>query len=210
MAKVDLKKTLRDLYNASAKAPAWVEVGTLHYLMVDGQGDPNTSPPFQEAVQALYGVAFTMKFMCKGDDSVPEWVVMPLEGLWRTEDIRDFDPARKDAWKWTLMIVQPEFVTRTHVEQAVKELREKKNPPALSRLRFEPLEEGACAQLLHVGPYDEEGPTIERLHRFIEENGYALRGKHHEIYMSDPRRTAPERLKTILRQPVSAASGRVG
>jgi len=204
MAKVDLKKTLRDLYSAGAKAPAWVEVGTLHYLMVDGQGDPNTSQAFQEALQALYGVAFTMKFMCKGDDSVPEWVVMPLEGLWRTEDIRDFDPARKDAWTWTLMIVQPAFVTRGHVERAVQALREKKNPPALSRLRFEALEEGACAQLLHVGPYDEEGPTIERLHRFIEESGYALRGKHHEIYMSDPRRTASERLKTILRQTVRA------
>jgi hypothetical protein len=201
MPKLDLKKELKHLYFPSATEPVIVDVPTMNFLMVDGEGDPNTSEEFQDVCTVLYGVSYTLKFMLKKAKK-QDYVVMPLEGLWWADDMADFMGLNKDKWKWTLMIAQPDFVTAEQVDEAMKELDRRKNPPALPRLRFESYDEGMAAQILHIGPYAEEGPTIEKLHQFIRESGHEPRGKHHEIYMSDPRRTAPEKLKTVIRQPV--------
>ncbi len=199
--KLDLKKELKDLYSASRKELAIIDVPPMNFLMIDGAGSPETSPQFQAAVQALYGVSYTLKFMIKKTKGA-DYVVMPLEGLWWAEDMEHFSLGNKDQWQWTLMIMQPEYVTEDLVAEAVEQVREKKDSAAVGELRFEGFHEGLSAQIMYVGPYSDEGPTIARVHRFIEENGYSLRGKHHEIYLGDPRRTAPEKLKTILRQPI--------
>jgi hypothetical protein len=172
--------------------------------MVDGAGDPNTAVAYREAVEALYSVAYTLKFAIKREMG-RDFRVMPLEGLWWADDLSDFMSGRKDAWRWTALIAQPDVVTAGHVDEAVRQLARKKELPALSRLRLEPFTEGLAAQLLYLGPYADEAPAIARLHAFIREQGYEFDGhtqKHHEIYLSDPRRTAPEKLKTIIRQPV--------
>ena len=201
MEKLDFKKRFKDLYAASAKRPAIIEVPPMNFLMIDGQGGPQ-SQLFQEAIQSLYGMSFTAKFMLKENTSTPDYVVPPLEGLWYTQDMADFDLNEKGKWKWTLMIMQPEWFTQEAYEKARETLEKKKNPPALSRLRFETFHEGKSAQIMHIGPYDAEAPTIRQLHAFINAQSYTLCGKHHEIYLSDPRRCQPERLKTIIRQPV--------
>jgi hypothetical protein len=202
MEKLDLKKQWKQLYTAKAGAVVAVDVSPLNYLMVDGEGDPNTSQAFQDAVEALYSLSYTLKFTLKKSSRAIDYGVMPLEGLWWADDRQVFHLADKSTWKWTAMIVQPEFIGQAEVDAAFDEVRKKKNPAALDRVRFETLEEGASAQVLHVGSFATEGPTIERLHDFIHAAGKQLRGKHHEIYLSDPRRTAPEKLKTILRQPM--------
>jgi hypothetical protein len=202
MKKIDLKKQWKQLYGAKAGAIVAVDVPPLAYLMVDGKGDPNTSKEFGEAIEALYALSYTLKFALKKGPREVDYGVMPLEGLWWADDPRAFHAADKSAWKWTAMIVQPEFITRAEVDAAVEAVRKKKNPAALSRVRFETFTEGPFAQILYVGPFAEEGPTIQRLHEFIRAAGKELRGKHHEIYLSDMRRTAPEKLKTILRQPM--------
>ncbi|MHC4716911.1 MAG: GyrI-like domain-containing protein [Planctomycetota bacterium] len=201
MDKIDLKRQLKGLYKASAARGALVDVPPLNCLMIDGRGDPNDSPEFQDALQALYGASYTMKFASKKSGG-PDWTVMGLEGLWWADDPADLAAGRKDRWQWTLLIVQPDVVEPDTVARTAAQLRRKKGLDAFERLRLERLAEGPSAQLLHVGPYSEEGASIERLHEFIRAEGYAPRGKHHEIYMSDARRVAPERLKTILRQPV--------
>lgn len=201
MGKMDLKKELKPLYNASAKEAKLVTGWPLRYLMVNGFGDPNTNPDFQAGVEALYTVSYTLKFMLKKGQGL-DWAVPPLEGLWWIQ-MADFDFERRDDWRWTLMIPQPEQVTKELLAEAVAAAKKKKPLPALERLRLEIYDEGQAAQILHVGPYSEEMATVERLHSFIKEKGFHLCGKHHEIYLSDPRRTAPEKLKTILRQPVS-------
>lgn len=201
--KVDLKKELAHLYRPSAKEAALVEVPRMNYLMVDGSGPPEGSEDFQEAVGALYAVAYTLKFRLKKSGERPEFTVMPLEGLWWMEDVEGFDAGHPEDWQWTLMIMQPGFVSEKDIKTAISECREKKNPPGLDRVRFESLSEGTAVQIMHVGPYDREGPTIVKLHDFARENGYELSGRHHEIYLGDPRRTAPDRLKTIIRHPVS-------
>jgi len=201
MKKVDLRKQLKHVYTASAKEAALVEVPKMNFLMVDGAGDPNTAPEFQQAVEALYGVAFALKFMLKKRGEA-DYTVMGLEGLWWAEDMREFSIEDKGNWKWTLMIAQPDFVTREHYAEALAQVRAKKDSPALAKIRFGAFEEGLCAQVMHLGPYSEEGPTITRLHQFIAQSGHKLRGKHHEIYLSHPRRTAPEKMRTILRQGV--------
>ena len=203
MTKIDLKKELKHLYSASAKEAAVVEVPEMNFLMIDGSGDPDASEEFQDAVGALYGLSYTLKFMIKKGERALDYKVMPLEGLWWVEGEEAFDIDRRELWRWTLMIMQPEFVTAELVERAAEEVERKKSPPALEKARFESFREGLSAQIMHVGPYCDEGPTIERLHAFIRESGRQPRGKHHEIYMGDPRRTAPERLKTILRQPMA-------
>ncbi|HUU95942.1 MAG TPA: GyrI-like domain-containing protein [Phycisphaerae bacterium] len=202
MSKIDLKKELKQLYTASAKEPAIVDVPDLVCFMIDGQGDPNTSAEFQQAIEALYGTSYTLKFMLKKRGGFPDYTVMPLEGLWWADDLAAFAELRKDEWKWTLLIVQPDFVARELFEQGVAELSRKKSPPALPKLRLDVLREGRSVQIMHVGPYSAEKSTIERLHAFMQENGCTFNGPHHEVYMGDPRRTAPEKLKTILRQPV--------
>ena len=132
-----------------------------------------------------------------------DYVVMPLEGLWWTEDMTRFTMGNKDAWKWTSMIMQPPYVTQELVQKALKQVEEKRNLPALSKMRFGSFHEGLSVQIMHIGPYSAEGPTIERLHKFIREKGYGLRGRHHEIYLSDPRRSKPGKLKTAIRQPIT-------
>jgi hypothetical protein len=203
VAKIDLKKEMKHLYRPSKAKFTVVDVPEMDFLMIDGHGDPNTSPVYQAAVEALYGVAYAVKFMLKEDPEIDDYVVPPLEGLWWVEDMSQFSMDDKDAWSWTMMVMQPEWVTPDLVEEARAEAGRKKDLPALSRLRFAPYHEGLSVQILYVGPYQEEGPTIARMHAFADEQGYTLRGKHHEIYLSDPRRTAPERLRTIIRQPIA-------
>ena len=174
--------------------------------MIDGEGDPNTSTEYQEAMEALFPVSFKVKFISKKEKS-QDYVVMPLEGLWWVDNMEDFNVEDKSGWKWTAMIMQPDFITKNMINQAMEEVEEKKNPSAISRMRFESLEEGMSAQIMHIGPYSEEGPTVALLHDFIEKEGYEFDGsvsgqKHHEIYLSDMRRTKPERLRTIIRQPI--------
>jgi hypothetical protein len=200
MGKVDFKKTLRHLYGARAGEPVLVEVPAMNFAMVDGTGDPNDSVEFQQAMAVLYPVSYTLKFMLKPTGF--EYVVPPPEGLWWADSMEDFARLDKSEWKWTMMIMQPEPVTLDRFDHAVATVREKKDPPGLARLRLETYDEGLSAQVLHVGPYADEGPTIEKLHAFIDAQGCRRRGKHHEIYLGDPRRSAPEKLKTIIRQSV--------
>jgi hypothetical protein len=178
-----------------------VEVPELNYLMIDGHGDPNTSPEYTAAIETLYPLSYAIRGIIKDEEEF-KYVVMPLEGLWWTDDMESFSVEDKSDWRWTLMIMQPDFVTESIVEQAHDTVRDSKELPSLSDVRFESLDEGASAQTLHVGPFSAEGPTVERVHEFIESHGYSLRGRHHEIYLSDVRRTDPERLRTIIRQPV--------
>jgi hypothetical protein len=198
--KTDLKKDLKPLYTASAQEAALVTAPPLRYLMFNGFGDPNTNPEFAAGIEALYTASYTLKFMLKPQGL--DYVVPPLEGLWWML-MADFDPDRRDDWRWTLMIPQPEQVTKDLLAQAVDKAKKKKPLPALERLRLEIYDEGLAAQILHVGPYGDEAATIGRLHAFIRKEGYHFCSKHHEIYLSDPRRTVPEKLKTILRQPIT-------
>ncbi len=202
MQKLDLKKEWKYLYQPSDQEIVVVKVPRLTYLMVDGEGDPNTAPAFQQAVEALYSLSYTLKFSLKKSPRPVDYGVMPLEGLWWADDHRAFYRADKSAWKWTAMILQPDFISQAQVEAAFDEVRKKKNPAALDRVRFDALEEGPSAQILYVGSFANEGPTIQRMHDFIRAAGKELCGKHHEIYLNDPRRTAPEKLKTIMRQPM--------
>lgn len=169
--------------------------------MVDGSGDPNSSPAYQQAVGCLYAVSYTLRFSIKRGPQAVAYGVMPLEGLWWADDMRTFSVERKSEWKWTLMIMQPDPVEASDVSEAIEQVRRKKQLVAVERLRFETFEEGVCAQTLHLGPFSEEGPTIERVHAFIAERG-SLRGKHHEIYLSDIRRADPRRWRTVIRQPM--------
>lgn len=201
MKKVDYKKELKHLYGSSSKKVVIVEVPSMNYFMVDGEGGP-AAESYQQAIEALYGLSFTVKFDVKKGVGL-DYTVMPLEGLWWAKDITAFSADRKDEWQWKMMIMQPDHVTAKHVNAATKQLREKKNPLALDKIRFESYHEGPSVQILHIGPYDDEGPTIAQMHKFIDENGYQLHMKHHEIYLSDPRRSKPEKLKTVLRQPIT-------
>jgi hypothetical protein len=201
--KVDLREALGRLYNPPAKEVVEVEAPEMNFLMADGEGDPNTSRAYKEAVEALYAVAYALKFAVKTERGV-DYTVMPLEGLWWTDE-RDatFEELQKDkeAWKWTLMVMQPRWVDGEVYARALASVARKKQLSCLRGVRFEAFREGRAAQVLHVGPFSEEGPSIERVHRYIEERGGRMRGRHHEIYLSDFRRTAPERLRTIIRQP---------
>jgi hypothetical protein len=202
MQKLDVVKERGELYGPPVEQVALVDVPVTAYLMVDGAGDPTTSTEYAHAVEALYAVSYTAKFAMKRGPDPIDFKVMPLEGLWWSEDMTDFTAGRRDSWRWTMMIAQPSMVTAGLIEDAIAEAGRKKELHALGRLRYETLDEGTCAQIMHLGPYSGEEPTIEKLHAFIAEHGYERRGKHHEIYLSDPRRTAPTRLKTIIRQPV--------
>jgi hypothetical protein len=202
MGKVDYKKELKHLYKPSSKEVVTVDVPAMNFLMVDGSGNPNTSQSYVEAVEALYAVAYALKFKIKKTREL-DYGVMPLEGLWWADDMSTFTTARnKDAWYWTMMIMQPEPVTEKLFEETKLEVEKKKNPVALNKLRFETYDEGLSAHIMHLGSYDEEGPTIAKMHDFAVQQGYTLHGKHHEIYLGDPRKTAPEKLQTVLRQPI--------
>ena len=202
MAKIDLKKELKHLYNASTKAVSIVDVPAMNFLMVDGTGNPNTSQQYADAVEALYALAYALKFKVKKSAINIDYAVMPLEGLWWADDMTQFRVGNKDVWQWTMMIMQPEYVTNDLVAETRQEIMAKKKLGALPSVRFEVYHEGSAAQIMHVGSYTEEGPSITTLHDFIRQNGYNLRGKHHEIYLGDPRKTAPEKLHTVIRQPI--------
>lgn len=203
MSKVDFKKELKNLYGPSSKAFEVVEVPPMDFLMVDGHGDPNVAPEYSAALEALYALAYKLKFNSKKIEG-RDYVVPPLEGLWWSEDMDSFTVSRdKSAWDWTMMIMTPGWISEDLFTQSLEQVKRAKDPPALSKLRLEKYHEGLSVQILHVGSYDDEGPILAKLHHeFIPENSMAMDGKHHEIYLSDPRRVTPEKLKTVLRQPV--------
>ena len=201
MAKIDFKKILKPLYDPPVGEFASVDVPLMQFVKVDGKGDPNTNPAYRSAIEWLYGVSYAMKFATK-EALGKDYVVPPLEGLWWADEPRSFITREKDKWRWTMMIMVPDFVTRDIFENAVAKTGGTLGQPPQS-LRLEPYGEGLSLQTLHVGSYDEEGPVLARLHGEVMPNhGMAFNGPHHEIYLSDPRRTEPARLKTILRQPV--------
>jgi len=201
MKKIDLKKDLKAFYHATAKVVVQVDVPAFRFLMVDGIGDPNTSKSYAEAIEALYSVSYTAKFILKKGPQKIDYAVMPLESLWWADDMAVFTTGDKTKWQWTAMILQPDFVAKEVIATAIDEVRRKKNLPGIDRLRLEDFPEGRCAQVLHIGPFSEEGPTIARVHEFIDAHSSRV-GKHHEIYLSDIRRAAPASWKTIVRQPM--------
>ncbi|MBT2325881.1 GyrI-like domain-containing protein [Variovorax paradoxus] len=201
MEKIDFKKTLKLLYNPPAGEFASVEVPLMQFVKVDGEGDPNTVPAYRSAVEWLYGVSYAAKFAAKAALG-KDYVVPPVEGLWWADDSKTFITREKDQWRWTMMIMVPDFVTRDIFENAVAKTSGKLGQSPQS-LRLELYGEGLSLQTLHVGGYDEEGPVLARLHGEVMPNmGMAFNGPHHEIYLSDPRKTESAKLKTILRQPV--------
>ncbi|MFC1469019.1 GyrI-like domain-containing protein [Rhodococcus qingshengii] len=208
MEKYDVKKAYKDLYSPGRRDFALVTVPRFGYFAVDGHGDPNTATEYSEALEALYSVSYATKFASKKELD-RDFVVGPLEGLWRADDPEVFVTRDKSSWDWTMMISQPEWITETELSESIdavraKAVRAKKEIAALDKVRFLELEEGLSVQILHVGSYDDEAPTLDRLHNtFIPSNGLSFNGDHHEIYLSDARRTPPEKLKTVLRQPVS-------
>lgn len=201
MEKIDYKKVLKHLYKPSKAKISVVDVPAMKFAMIDGEGNPNTSELFQKAVEALYGISYTLKFMVKNSDLGFDYVVMPLEGLWWADDMTAFSVEKKDDWFWTLMIMHPEQITPDIFEEARAETKRKKKLEMIDSVRFDTYHEGQAAQILYIGPFADEGPTIQNIHDFIDEQGGKRDGKHHEIYLSDPRRTAPEKLKTVIRQP---------
>ena len=206
MTKVDLRKELRDLYTASTDAFEVVDVPTLRFVAIDGEGDPNVASSYAQAVEALYSVSYAVKFASKRQGR--DYVVAPLEGLWTADDPAAFTNRRKADWRWTMMIMQPDWVAPETIVQTMDEVAAKKQLSALELVSQRDMTEGLSVQILHVGSYDDEGPTLERLHHeYLPAHGYAFNGPHHEIYLSDPRRTAPDKLKTILRQPVRQSAG---
>ena len=203
MEKRDLRKERKEFYAPTSKEFTIVNVPTMSFLMVDGHGNPNTAESYKHAVEALYSVAYTLKFMSKKQLG-KDYVVMPLEGLWYADDPSVFTTRAKDEWSWTMMIMQPDWITDEMVQEAIEAVRRKgKDLPALSLLRFEPFNEGKSVQIMHIGSYDDETPTLRKLHdEFMPEHGLQFNGNHHEIYLGDPRKADPSKLKTILRQPV--------
>ncbi len=201
MEKLDLKKDLKHLYQASAKDVVELDVPAMNYLMVDGVGDPNAVPAYADAVETLFMVSYAIKFMIKKSALAIDYGVMPLEGLWWADDMSKFSTSDKSGWKWTAMIMQPAFVTPEIIAQAIDDVKAKKSPRAIAKIRLASFTEGRCAQIMHIGPFSEEGPAIAKVHQFIATRG-RLSGKHHEIYLSDIRKADPSKWKTIIRQPL--------
>ncbi len=204
MTKTDFKKIL-DSYQAKSGQFRILEVPPMQYVMIDGHGDPNSSQEFADAIEALYPVAYKLKFASK-QDLGRDYVVTPLEGLWWSKDMASFSAARdKSRWDWTIMLMVPDWITREMFDTAVAKVAAKNPPISLDRVRLETLEEGRCVQTLHLGSFDDETETLDRMHHeFIPGSGLTMTGKHHEIYFSDFRKTDPSKLRTILRQPVTA------
>jgi len=206
MEKLDLRKQYKHLYLPSAKQVVIVDVPAFKFAMIDGKiepgASPGMSPSFQQALEALYGITYTLKFASKLRKENPiDYSVMALEGLWWVEG-GEFDITRPDNWSWTAMIMQPDHISEAMYQDGLEQLRKKRPNPALDKMRFETFHEGLCVQIMHIGPYAEEPATLQKMDTYARENGYRLRGKHHEIYLGDPRRSAPEKLKTVLRHPV--------
>ena len=199
--KLDYTRILKTLYSASLKTPVIIDVPPMNFLLIDGKGNPNNSPAYQEAVSALYTLAYTLKFTIKKSRAI-DYKVLPLEGLWWVTDMTRFSVDDKENWQWRMMIMQPDLITETIFSEVYSTVIKSKKIPLHLKIRFESYMEGCCAQIMHLGPYSEEKPTIERLHAYAHNNGYRLDGNHHEIYLGNPQKTAPQRLKTIIRQPV--------
>jgi hypothetical protein len=203
-SKVDFKKTFKELFQPSSKEVVVVKVPEMQFLMIDGVGSPGDSEEYLNALKVLYPVAFKVKFMSKAIGK--DYVVPPLEGLWWADNMDDFIKGNRDKWKWTMMIMQPNWITQQMIDKAIEITKEKKTELSdlLPKLRVEIYIEGKAAQIMHIGPYSEEGPTIAKIHEFIREKGGKFNGyeqKHHEIYLSDPRKANPTKMKTIIRQP---------
>ena len=203
MTKTDFKKELKHLYSPPKGKITIVDVPAMNFLMVNGVGYPVGNPAYEHALEALYSMSYGLKFASKAQGM--DYVVPPLEGLWWMEDMSEFSMQRKDEWEWTMMIMQPEWVTRNMVDVVLADVAQKKDLPTLAKLRFEVYHEGPSVQIFYVGSYSEEGATIASMHAYVEAEGYLLRGKHHEIYLNDARKTAPEKLKTVIRQPIKKA-----
>ena len=200
--KTDLKKELKVAFSAKRR-PEIVDIPPMQYISFEGKGDPNNSPLFEKGMNVLYGLAYTLKFQLKKQGR--DFVVAPLEGQWWGTHMEVFAESRKDEWLWKVMIAVPEFVTKSDFEAARRALTEQKDVPGLEEAVIETIHDGPSVQVLYYGPYAEEGPTIAAMHQYAFDLGYKLRSRHREVYMSDPRRTAPEKLKTIIRQPVERA-----
>ncbi len=198
VAKLDLRKTLRPLFSPPARDVQLIKIPTMKYIMIDGKGEPG-GEAFQQAIGAVYNVAYTMKFRSK-KLLKKDYNVMALEGLWWMKG--KLDPSKRGDWLWTLMVVVPDFVTPKMLAESVEEAKERKNPPGIDKVRLESFDEGLCVQTMHVGPYSTEPESIARLDAYCSEHGYRMIGKHHEIYLGDPRRSAPSKLRTIIRHPV--------
>lgn len=208
MKRVDFKRDLKKIYFPAPRDPELAKVPGMNFLMIDGKGSPTKSDAYQAAVDSLYAVSYALKFSIKYSPQRIDYAILPVETLYWTEDMSAFSLDRRDDWLWTAMIRQPELITREMVTEMMVDVREKKNPPALDKMRFQSFKEGQCAQILHIGPYSAERLTIDKLHQFIKANKYDFSGKHHEIYLNDPRSTSAESLKTVIRQPVSPAKGK--
>ena len=202
--KIDFKKTLKELYQPNSKEAVRIDVPEMQFIMIDGIGSPGDSQEYQDALAALYPVAFKTKFLSKAKGK--DYVVPPLEGLWWAEDMKDFKEGNRDKWKWTMMIMQPDWITQDMINESISITKEKK--PELShllpKLCLEKYNEGKSAQIMHLGPFSEEGATIDKVHAYIKEQGGTFEGlanKHHEIYLSDPRKSKPEKMRTVIRQP---------
>jgi len=203
MSKFDIKKEMAQFYNPPKGKFTLVDVPSIQFIMGDGAGNPTNNEQFQQISEAMYGLAYNVKFKCKALEK--DFVVAPLQGLWWADQMDSFSLGHRDDWLWTLLMAMPEWVTSEMVEESRKEVAGKKDLPALPHLRFESYHEGLSVQTLYLGAYADEGPTIAAMHEFVNAQGYDLRGKHHEIYLGDPRRTAPEKLKTVIRQPIQKA-----
>ena len=201
MEKIDYFKDQKELYFPKKDNPVFVDIPEFNFLMVDGKGNPNTSKEYQDSIQALFSLSYTLKFMFKKGKEQIDYKVMRLEGLWWSKDMDDFMAGKKDNWFWTSMIRQPDFITKENIETAMEAVRKKKPEIDLSKVRFEKFKEGTSSQIMHIGPFSEEGPNILKVHELIESQGFKLSGKHHEIYLSDIRRADPKKWKTIIRQP---------
>ena len=201
MSKVDFKKTLKQFY-IPPREFVIVDVPDMQFVMVDGHGDPNTAQEYKDAIESLYAVAYKMKFISK-KTLERDYTVPPLEGLWWAEDMATFLTREKSQWDWTMMIMTPEWISVEIFDEAVKQVRQAKDPASLDQVRLERYQEGLSVQIMHIGSYDDEGPVLAQMHSdFIPDSGLIENGKHHEIYLSDPRRVVPEKMKTVLRQPV--------
>lgn len=202
MKKIDFRQEMKELYAPSSKEFSVVDVPEMSFLMVDGEGNPNTAKAYSDAIEALYSVSYGLKFASKKELGI-DYVVAPLEGLWWADDPSAFTKRAKDEWRWTMMIMQPRWITPEMVEQTLATTKAKKSLAALALLRFERYAEGKSVQIMYIGSYDEEAPTLLRLHNeYMPGHGLDFNGHHHEIYIGDPRKAEPAKLKTILRQPV--------
>jgi hypothetical protein len=199
MPKIDLKKEFKAQYNPPSKDITLTDVPELKFIMIDGQGSPE-SKQYAQSIQALYAIAYTMKFARKKADGT-DYAVMPLEGLWWADDMSSFTSGNRDKWRWTMLIMQPDFITQADFQSAREAAARKKDNPFIAKVRLENFKEGKSVQIMYIGPFSGEASVIQRMHQKIHEIGGKLTGKHHEIYLSDIRKADPSKWKTVLRQP---------